>query len=203
MTALIQTADHRTFHIFRHFVFATGVTIALLAGAAGTAHAASENEPVDAAPLDIPGDPGHSMRFDNADDPKPGNDPLNLLTPTPPAPAADTLLAPSELPTPETAILRIFFSSDSSTLDDQSIADISAFAISFKERGGRVRLRGYAGPPGSSNSNMRRLSLRRVLVVRDYLLAQDISADRITVQALGGVRDSGPRDRVDILKPGR
>ena len=140
------------------------------------------------------------MRFDNADDPKPGNDPLNLLTPTPPA---DTSLAPSELPTPETAILRLLFASESSTLDDQSLAEISGFATSFKERGGRVTLRGYAGPPGSSSSNMRRLSLRRVLVVRDYLLAQGISAERITVQALGGVRDSGPQERVDILKPGR
>ena len=191
---------HPTFQIFRHFVFAAGVTCAIAAGIAGTAHAADENGPVDAAPLDIPGDMGHSMRFDNADDPKPGNDPLNLLTPTPPA---DTSLAPSELPTPETAILRLLFASESSTLDDQSLAEISGFATSFKERGGRVTLRGYAGPPGSSSSNMRRLSLRRVLVVRDYLLAQGISAERITVQALGGVRDSGPQERVDILKPGR
>lgn len=203
MTALIQTANHPTFKILRHFVFAAGVTIALLAGAANTARAASENEPVDAAPLDIPGDTGHSMHFDNEDTAgtaKPTNDPLNLLTPTPPA---DTSLAPSELPTPETAILRLLFASDSSTLDDKSTADISAFAASFKEHGGRIFLRGYAGAPGSTSSNMRRLSLRRVLAVRDYLLAQGISAERLTVQALGGVRDSGPQDRVDILKPGR
>lgn len=196
--------EHSTFQIFRHFVFAAGVSLALTAGTAGIAHAADTNGPVDAAPLDIPGDTGHSMRFDHDDEAKPASsDPLNLLTPTPPAPTPDTSLTAAELPAPAAAILRVLFAKDSSTLDDTSIAAVNDFATSFKERGGRVALRGYAGTPGSSSSNMRRLSLRRVLAVRDYLLAQDISAERITVQALGGVRDTGPQDRVDILKPGR
>ncbi len=185
---------------FRHFVFAAGLALTVLAGDTGMARAASDNDPVDAAPLDIPGAAGHSMKFDHSDSTQPTNDPLNLLTP---APLPDTSLAPSQLPAPDAAILRVYFAADASILDDKSIADVTAFADAFKERGGRVRLRGYAGPPGSSNSNMRRLSLRRVLAVRDFLITQGISAERMTVQALGGVKDTGPQDRVDILKPGR
>lgn len=192
--------NHPTTTTFRHLVFAAGLALSVLAGNADTALAAGDNGPVDAAPLDIPGDMGHSMKFDHSDSAQPTNDPLNLLTP---APLPDTSLAPSQLPAPDAAILRVSFAADTSTLDDKAIADVTAFADTFKERGGRVRLRGYAGPAGSSSSNMRRLSLRRVLAVRDFLIAQGISAERMTVQALGGVKDSGPQDRVDILKPGR
>jgi outer membrane protein OmpA-like peptidoglycan-associated protein len=107
------------------------------------------------------------------------------------------------MPTPQTAILRVTFADDDAVLNPQAQSEIEAFAKDFKERGGRVALKGYAGQPGDSSSNMRRLSLKRVLAVREQLLALGIAPERLDVRALGGVRDTGPRDRVDIVKSGR
>jgi len=42
-----------------------------------------------------------------------------------------------------------------------------------------------------------------VLAVREVLLAQGIAAERLDVRALGGARDSGAPDRVDIVYASR
>ncbi|MDO8288531.1 MAG: OmpA family protein [Parvibaculum sp.] len=153
--------------------------------------------PVDAEPMAIPMSPIRTM--DKADDDVP-------QAPAPiqaPAPVQADLFDPANLPNPAPSIMRITFDDDDDTLSNEAVSDIKAFAYSFKERGGRVSLRGYAGTPGSTGSNERRLSLRRVLAVRDVLMAEGIKPDRLDVRALGGARDNGPQDRVDITKSGR
>ena len=157
--------------------------------------------PVGAEPLDIPGDNHGNMSLGNdaplsaPDGPAPA--------PTQPLPGMAADFDPANLSDPAPALIRVTFEEDSASLSDAASNEIKSFAYAFKESGGRVSLKGYAGMAGSTGSNERRLSLRRVLMVRDVLLAEGIKSDRMDVRALGGVRDNGPTDRVDITKSGR
>lgn len=62
----------------------------------------------------------------------------------------------------------------------------------------RIELQAYGGPPGDKGSDARRLSLKRALAIRQILIDDGVSPDRIDVQAMGGTDDSGPADRVDV-----
>jgi len=173
----------------RHRLIALALfTFMALAGFAGfhDVQADENNLPVDAQPLNVPISPERAMEM--------GGD----MTAPPSTAPESTTPVPTFKP-----ILRILFSDGDAALSDEAHADILNFVQQFKIRGGRVTLQGYAGAPGSQSSNDRRLSLRRVLAVREAILAEGVSAERLDVRALGGVKDAGPQNRVDILKPGR
>ncbi len=63
----------------------------------------------------------------------------------------------------------------------------------------RVQLLAYGGNRGDKGSDARRLSLKRALAIRQALIDDGVSADRIDVRAMGGVDDKGPADRVDVF----
>jgi outer membrane protein OmpA-like peptidoglycan-associated protein len=63
----------------------------------------------------------------------------------------------------------------------------------------RVELQAYGGPKGDKGSDARRLSLKRALAIRQVLIEDGVSADRIDVRAMGGADDTGPLDRVDVF----
>ena len=62
----------------------------------------------------------------------------------------------------------------------------------------RVELQAFGGTKGDKGSDARRLSLKRALAIRQVLIEDGVSADRIDVRAMGGVDDTGPTDRVDV-----
>jgi len=62
----------------------------------------------------------------------------------------------------------------------------------------RVELQAFGGTKGDKGSDARRLSLKRALSIRQVLIDDGVSADRIDVRAMGGVDDTGPADRVDV-----
>jgi outer membrane protein OmpA-like peptidoglycan-associated protein len=62
----------------------------------------------------------------------------------------------------------------------------------------RVELQAFGGAKGDKGSDARRLSLKRALAIRQVLIEDGVSADRIDVHAMGGVDDTGPTDRVDV-----
>ena len=64
--------------------------------------------------------------------------------------------------------------------------------------GSRVELQAYGGTHGDKGSDARRLSLKRALAIRQILIDDGVSPDRIDVRAMGGTDDSGPADRVDV-----
>jgi outer membrane protein OmpA-like peptidoglycan-associated protein len=64
--------------------------------------------------------------------------------------------------------------------------------------GARVELQAFGGGKGDKGSDARRLSLKRALAIRQVLIDDGVSADRIDVHAMGGVDDTGPADRVDV-----
>lgn len=182
--------------IASHARLITVLVIAVLALSALPALAAPYDRPVDAEPLGFP----DQMRGTTLSDPDDA-----LAAPTSPAPASQSTgpIATGTLPPPAAALLRIAFKPNDATLDDVALGDIVFFAGNLKSRGGRVALKAYAGEPGASGSNARRLALRRVLAVREQLVDQGIAPERLTVYALGGVKDSGNPDRVDIVQSGR
>jgi len=62
----------------------------------------------------------------------------------------------------------------------------------------RVELQAFGGNKGDKGSDARRLSLKRALSIRQVLIDDGVSADRIDVRAMGGADDTGPADRVDV-----
>ena len=63
----------------------------------------------------------------------------------------------------------------------------------------RVELQAFGGTKGDKGSDARRLSLKRALAIRQVLIEDGVSPDRIDVRAMGGVDDTGPADRVDVF----
>jgi outer membrane protein OmpA-like peptidoglycan-associated protein len=64
--------------------------------------------------------------------------------------------------------------------------------------GSRIELQAFGGGKGDKSSDARRLSLKRALSIRQVLIDDGVSPDRIDVRAMGGADDSGPADRVDV-----
>ena len=64
--------------------------------------------------------------------------------------------------------------------------------------GSRIELQAFGGSKGDKGSDARRLSLKRALSIRQVLIEDGVSPDRIDVRAMGGADDSGPADRVDV-----
>lgn len=62
----------------------------------------------------------------------------------------------------------------------------------------RIELQAFGGTKGDKGSDARRLSLKRALSIRQVLIDDGVSSDRIDVRAMGGVDDTGPTDRVDV-----
>lgn len=173
--------------------------IALLAGIAGRAAAA----PVDAMPLERPG-----TRMLESPVPPPMPQDVSIEPPAakPALPAVGQPDAPklgaTPLRAPEPALARVGFAPDDANLSGAALGELGAFATEFKRHAGRVTLKAYAGAVADTSTNARRLSLKRVLAVREYLLQQGVAPERLEVRALGGARDSGPPDRVDITRVG-
>jgi hypothetical protein len=63
----------------------------------------------------------------------------------------------------------------------------------------RIELQAYGGTKGDKGSDARRLSLKRALAIRQVLIDDGVSPDRIDVRAMGGADDTGPLDRVDVF----
>ena len=63
----------------------------------------------------------------------------------------------------------------------------------------RVQIRAFAKGDDSGQSNARRMSLSRALVVRRYLTEKGIKPVRLDVRALGTETDRTPLDRVDLV----
>jgi outer membrane protein OmpA-like peptidoglycan-associated protein len=62
----------------------------------------------------------------------------------------------------------------------------------------RIELQAFGGTKGDKGSDARRLSLKRALAIRQILIDDGVSPDRIDVRAMGGVDDNGISDRVDV-----
>lgn len=131
--------------------------------------------------------------------------------PAKPAPAAKPLTkTASATPPPassgEAGLTKrsvILFAKDASDPAEGALGAIKFLAndlnTAMTRSASRVELQAYAGAKGDKGSDARRLSLKRALAIRQVLIEDGVSADRIDVRAMGGVDDSGPADRVDVF----
>jgi len=94
---------------------------------------------------------------------------------------------------------RLRFASGAEDMDEAAIALVDAL-VSENGSGARViQVRAYAAGSSETNSAARRLSLKRAVAVRTYMIHKGMQAARIDVRALGPAPDAGPADRVDIV----
>ncbi len=131
-------------------------------------------------------------------------EPVPVATPPAPSPAAAQEASLGEpvtpnLPSPEPASHRLRFEAGASVFPAETRAELELIAADLMRHSSRIEIRAYAGAPNDLSSPVRRLSLKRGLAVRQYLVDQGVLQSRIDVHALGGVRDNGPGERVDIV----
>lgn len=91
----------------------------------------------------------------------------------------------------------VLFDGTSSELSPAARKQLDALAIQYSGMSTRLQVEAYAGAAGDRSSDARRLSLKRGLAVRSYLMSKGVSGARIDVRALGGAA-RGNTDRVDI-----
>ncbi len=142
-----------------------------------------------------------------------GGAPKPAPAPKPPAnkPAQVAKAAPAPAQTPtgassDTAGLAkrsvILFAKDAADPAGGALGAIKFLAGSLNAEmvgpSARVELQAFGGAKGDKGSDARRLSLKRALAIRQVLIDDGVSPDRIDVRAMGGADDSGPADRVDV-----
>jgi outer membrane protein OmpA-like peptidoglycan-associated protein len=140
------------------------------------------------APSD--GEPGAEGVSDTAAPLRPKDKTASIQIPTPP-PEADYK---------RPGYISITYDKSQLGLNDSLQADINGRVLPLlkKEPGARLQIQAYASDSGE-NHNSRQRSLARGLAVREYLIDQGISQDRLDIHAMGMQSDRDPLDRVDFV----
>ena len=76
---------------------------------------------------------------------------------------------------------------------------LDSLADKLKGNESRAQIIAFASGSADQSSAARRLSLKRALGVREYLIARGIRSQRMDLRALGNESGEGPPDRVDIV----
>ena len=116
-----------------------------------------------------------------------------------PAPPVQTAAVPpaANLPAGET---RILFEAGSPDLSDAARATLDNLAASLNADDSlRIQLQAFADGTDETAPEARRLSLKRALNVRAYLVERDVRNTRMDVRALGVKSGGGPADLVDAV----
>ena len=134
--------------------------------------------------------------------PAPQKPPARVASAAPPPPAQSAKPTPSS----EAGLVKrsvILFAKDAPDPAEGALGAIKFLATDLNAAmtrpASRVELQAYGGPKGDKGSDARRLSLKRALAIRQVLIEDGVSADRIDVRAMGGADDTGPLDRVDVF----
>jgi len=140
--------------------------------------------------------------------PTPSAAPVSPVTaPTATSTAAETVQEPpvqvASLPAPQSASHRLNFDGNTADILGGARDELELIAIELMRHDDRIEIQAFAGAAGDVSSDARRLSLKRALNVRKFLVERGVLQSRIDVRALGGTRDSGPANRVDILLSSR
>jgi outer membrane protein OmpA-like peptidoglycan-associated protein len=132
--------------------------------------------------------------------------PVSPSAPTPPistgvpeTTAAAQPVQVASLPSPKSAAHRLNFDGGTADILGSTRDELEMVAAELMRHDDRIEIQAFAGVAGDLSSDARRLSLRRGLNVRKFLVERGVLQSRIDVRALGGVRDNGPSERVDIL----
>ncbi len=125
------------------------------------------------------------------------------LTQTPAETVQEPPVQVASLPAPQSASHRLNFEGSTADILGGARDELEMIAIELMRHDDRIEIQAFAGTAGDVSSDARRLSLKRALNVRKFLVERGVLQSRIDVRALGGTRDSGPANRVDILLSSR
>lgn len=133
--------------------------------------------------------------------PAPQKPPAQVASAAPPAKPAPAKPAPSDAGLVKRSV--ILFAKDAPDPAEGALGAIKFLATDLNAAmtrpASRIELQAYGGAKGDKGSDARRLSLKRALAIRQVLIDDGVSADRIDVRAMGGADDTGPLDRVDVF----
>lgn len=119
--------------------------------------------------------------------------PQNILPDVPPVPAAVTKNTG--------ALYVIPFAADSDEIKLEEQGYLLALVQRLKqEENLRIAVQGFAPLGSGQEYEARRLSLKRAVGVRQFLMDKGVDATRVNVQALGSATEESLKDRVDILR---
>ncbi|MEQ8707662.1 MAG: OmpA family protein [Rhodospirillales bacterium] len=143
--------------------------------------------------------------------PAPAQPPATAAAPAPaaPAPPAPPAPVPTQVATAEPGpaapatgapdSAQLAFTPGETRLPSEGIASLEQIArAAAADESLRIQLLAYASADGGPSSTARRISLKRALNVRKFLIDKDVRASRIDVRALGNRVPSGDPDRVDV-----
>lgn len=121
------------------------------------------------------------------------------------APSPATAMGTGESPAAAPLGYTVLFAPGSADLLPESRAALDAAAAALVERPDlTTELRGYAPAINEDQSQARRLSLARILLVREHLIAGGVPKLRLTVHPLGDRTSATlPPDRVDLVTSAR
>jgi len=101
---------------------------------------------------------------------------------------------------PIDGMLRLTFEPEASKLSDEAKADLGPLIEKLKtDYMLRLQILAYAGGDDSASSHARGVSLARALAMRDYLMEQGVTVERMDIKALGNSAQEEPADRVDLV----
>lgn len=106
-------------------------------------------------------------------------------------------ISPEIAKTPATP--QVLFLAGGTDLDGAGMAVLDAMALQLAKTKERVELQAFASTSPTQSDSAKRLSLRRALAVRTYLIGKGIDADRIIMKAKGDATEGAP-ERVDIVR---
>lgn len=122
------------------------------------------------------------------------------------APASSAAITPTpevavtpDAPANNDLLMQLAFRGQSDTLTSTAMEQLTQLAVRMDTLAGRLQVRSYAAPTDSSSSSARKLSFKRALAVRSFLIEQGIRSTRVDLRALGPAEDGGLPDRVDII----
>ncbi len=119
-----------------------------------------------------------------------------------PAAAATTAAAgPAQpAPTPPELLGRLAFDKDQVILDDRQRQELDKIATRLRANPAlRIMIDSYASPREGQASDARRISVKRAVALRKYLITKGLVQERISVRALGDTVADEPKDRADVM----
>jgi outer membrane protein OmpA-like peptidoglycan-associated protein len=138
-------------------------------------------------------------------EPAPAPKPAPTETPTLAPPAEVAALGPATVEgskvkgDAEVPAARVGFDAGADAIGPDAAARLDALVAASGSATNVIQVKAYAAGTPETNSAARRLSLRRAVAVRSYLIQRGMRATRIDVRALGIPADDGPADRVDVI----
>ncbi len=115
-------------------------------------------------------------------------------------PARPFEVAPLEIIRPPISPLRFVYPQNYIAFTVQEGEALSKLALRLIGTEDRILITAYAGGDNaaSSNNDAVKLSFRRALIVRGFLIEEGVLPEQIDLKALGVAGDGGPEERVDI-----